>query len=293
MNETLNEIKKILNDANVDEANVKARIILREVGNLSVEDMLLQKEVQNKDEVLNFARKLAETKAPIQYLLGYANFMGEKFIVNSSTLIPRDETEILVNCALDKINKLREKKQDTINVLDIGTGSGCIACMIAKNAPEAEVLGVDVSSDALQVALENAQKLDLIKRVVYRKSDIFSAIRGSEKFDVVVSNPPYIKEEDYKNLDIEVREFEPKSALFAKDDGLEFYKKIIKNAAKYVNYDGYIAFECAKGQAGSICILLERNGFLVTDVIKDLAGIDRVVAARMILVSDEVDYTFV
>ncbi len=287
LNETLNEIKKILNDANVDEANVKARIILREVGNLSVEDMLLQKNVQNKLQVLDFAHRLAETKAPIQYLLGYANFMGEKFIVNSSTLIPRDETEILVNCALDKINKLKEKKQDTINVLDIGTGSGCIACMIAKNAPEAEVLGVDISSDALQVALENAQKLDLIKKVVFRKSDLFSSLREGEKFDLVVSNPPYIKEEDYKNLDIEVRDFEPKSSLFANDNGLEFYKKIIKNAAKYVNFGGYIAFECAKSQARDICILLERNGFQVSDVIKDLAGIDRVVAARMVLVEQE------
>ncbi len=283
MKKTLSEIINILQAANIDEASVKARIILREVANMSVEDMLLDREVKDEQKVLDFARKMAQTKAPLQHLLGYWYFMGEKFIVSENTLIPREETEFLVNCAIEKINKI---KKDTLQVLDIGTGSGCIACMIAKNAPQAEVLGVDVSSDALQVALENAQKLDLIKKVVFRKSDLFSALREGEKFDVVVSNPPYISEDDYKNLDFTVRDFEPKSALLAKENGLEFYKKIIKQAAKYVNYGGYIAFECGMGQAREICTLLERNGFQVSDVIKDLAGIERVVAARMVLVDE-------
>ena len=283
MKKTLNEIINILQAANIDEASVKARIILREVANMSVEDMLLDRDVKDEQKVLDFARKMAQTKAPLQHLLGYWYFMGEKFIVSENTLIPREETEFLVNCAIEKINKINK---DTLQVLDIGTGSGCIACMIAKNAPQAEVLGVDVSSDALQVALENAQKLDLIKKVVFRKSDLFSALREGEKFDVVVSNPPYISEDDYKNLDSTVRDFEPKSALLAKENGLEFYKKIIKQAAKYVNYGGYIAFECGMGQAREICILLERNGFQVSDVIKDLAGIERVVAARMVLIDE-------
>ena len=283
MKKTLSEIINILQAANIDEASVKARIILREVANMSVEDMLLDREVKDEQKVLDFARKMAQTKAPLQHLLGYWYFMGEKFIVSENTLIPREETEFLVNCAIEKINKINK---DTLQVLDIGTGSGCIACMIAKNAPQAEVLGVDISSDALQVALENAQKLDLIKKVVFRKSDLFSALREGEKFDVVVSNPPYISEDDYKNLDFTVRDFEPKSALLAKENGLEFYKKIIKQAAKYVNYGGYIAFECGMGQAREICTLLERNGFQVSDVIKDLAGIERVVAARMVLVDE-------
>ena len=283
MKKTLSEIIKILQAANIDEASVKARIILREVANMSVEDMLLDRDVKDEQKVLDFARKMAQTKAPLQHLLGYWYFMGEKFIVSENTLIPREETEFLVNCAIEKINKI---KKETVQVLDIGTGSGCIACMIAKNAPQAEVLGVDISSDALQVALENAQKLDLIKKVVFRKSDLFSALREGEKFDVVVSNPPYISEDDYNNLDKVVKDFEPKSALLAKDNGLEFYKKIIKQAAKYVNYGGYIAFECGMGQAREICTLLERNGFQVSDVIKDLAGIERVVAARMVLVDE-------
>ncbi len=272
----ISEIVKILKDANIDEPEAKAKIILRELANISTEDIFLGKDIKNKDEILNFAEKLAKTKAPLQHLLGYWYFMGEKFIVTPDTLIPREETEFLVNCAIEKINKI---KKETVQILDIGTGSGCIACMIAKNAPQAEVLGVDVSSDALQVALENAQKLDLIKKVVFRKSDIFSALREGETFDIIVSNPPYISENDYNNLDKVVKDFEPKSALLADDNGLEFYKKIICNAKKYLNKGGYLIFECGQNQADEICKLFEKNNFIPSDVICDMAGIKRVVGA--------------
>ena len=287
MKKTLNKVVEILNAQNIDEANVKARIILREIANMTVEDMLLDREVKNEDEVLSFAQKLAQTKMPIQQLLGFGYFMGEKFKVTPDTLIPRDETEILVKCALDKVKELQKDEIKPLGVLDIGTGTGAIACSIAKNSQNVEVLGVDISSNALMVALENAQKLDLIKRVVYRKSDIFSALREGEVFDIVVSNPPYISEKDYKNLDTTVKDFEPKTALLAKNDGYEFYEKIISQAKKYVKYGGYILFECGQNQAQKICMMLERNGFQVSDVVRDLAGIERVVAAQMIFIEED------
>lgn len=287
MKKTLNKVVEILNAQNIDEANVKARIILREIANMTVEDMLLDREVKNEDEVLSFAQKLAQTKMPIQQLLGFGYFMGEKFKVTPDTLIPRDETEILVKCALDKVKELQKDETKPLSVLDIGTGTGAIACSIAKNSQNVEVLGVDISSNALMVALENAQKLDLIKRVVYRKSDIFSALREGEVFDIVVSNPPYISEKDYKNLDTTVKDFEPKTALLAKNDGYEFYEKIISQAKKYVKYGGYILFECGQNQAQKICMMLERNGFQVSDVVRDLAGIERVVAAQMIFIEED------
>lgn len=287
MKKTLNKVIEILNAQNIDEANVKARIILREIANMTVEDMLLDREVKNEDEVLSFAQKLAQTKMPIQQLLGFGYFMGEKFKVTPDTLIPRDETEILVKCALDKVKELQKDEIKPLSVLDIGTGTGAIACSIAKNSQNVEVLGVDISSNALMVALENAQKLDLIKRVVYRKSDIFSALREGEVFDIVVSNPPYISEKDYKNLDTTVKDFEPKTALLAKNDGYEFYEKIISQAKKYVKYGGYILFECGQNQAQKICMMLERNGFQVSDVVRDLAGIERVVAAQMIFIEED------
>ena len=273
----ISEIIKVLKDANIDEPEAKAKIILKEIANIGVEDILLNKEIKNKDEVLNFARKLATTGMPLQYLLGYWYFMGEKFIVNPDTLIPREETEFLVYCALEKITKI---KKDTVCVLDIGTGSGCIACMIAKNALNTEVLGVDISTNALQTALENVQKLDLIKRVVLRKSDIFSALREGETFDVIVSNPPYISQVDYDNLDATVKNFEPKNALLAGDNGLDFYKKIIGGAKKYLNRNGYLVFECGQYQADEISKIFVDNGFERTDVICDMAKIKRVVCAR-------------
>lgn len=287
MKKTLNKVVEILNAQNIDEANVKARIILREIANMTVEDMLLDREVKNEDEVLSFAQKLAQTKMPIQQLLGFGYFMGEKFKVTPDTLIPRDETEILVKCALDKVKELQKDEIKPLSVLDIGTGTGAIACSIAKNSQNVEVLGVDISSNALMVALENAQKLDLIKRVVYRKSDIFSALREGEVFDIVVSNPPYISDKDYKNLDTTVKDFEPKTALLAKNDGYEFYEKIISQAKKYVKYGGYILFECGQNQAQKICMMLERNGFQVSDVVRDLAGIERVIAAQMIFIEED------
>ena len=272
----ISEIVKILKDANIDEPQAKAKIILRELANLSAEDIFLGKEIKNKAEVLDFAEKLAKTGAPLQHLLGYWYFMGEKFIVTPDTLIPREETEFLVNCALDKVNKIGTKN---VQVLDIGTGSCCIACMIAKNAPQTEVLGVDISLNALQVALENVQKLDLIKRVVLRKSDIFNALREGETFDIIVSNPPYICSCDYDNLDKTVKDFEPKSALFAGESGLEFYKKIIRGAKKYLNKGGYLIFECGHNQADEICKLFEKHNFTLSDIICDMAGIKRVVCA--------------
>ncbi|HIS74886.1 TPA: peptide chain release factor N(5)-glutamine methyltransferase [Candidatus Galligastranaerophilus intestinavium] len=273
----ISEIVKILKDANIDEPQAKAKIILRELANLSAEDIFLGKEIKNKAEVLDFAEKLAKTGAPLQHLLGYWYFMGEKFIVTPDTLIPREETEFLVKCALDKAGKI---KKETVQILDIGTGSGCIACMIAKNAPQTEVLGVDISLNALQVALENVQKLDLIKKVVFRKSDIFSALREGEKFDIIVSNPPYISEDDYNNLDKVVKDFEPKSALLAGESGLEFYKKIIRGAKKYLNKGGYLIFECGHNQADEICKLFEKHNFTLSDIICDMAGIKRVVCAN-------------
>ena len=275
MNKTFLEVKKILKDAQIDEAEAKARIIMREVGHLKFEDMFLNNDVKNRDEVLDFAKKLAASSKPLQYMLGYAYFMGEKFIVTPDTLIPREETEFLVRCAIDKIKSLKISP----NVLDIGTGSGCIACMIAKNVPDVEVLGVDISTNALQVALENAQKLDLIRKVIFRKSDLFSSIREGEKFDIIVSNPPYIKEDDYLKLDKTVLDFEPNSALLARDNGFEFFIKIINEAKKYLKPSGFVAFECAKGQADEICALFEQKDFEICDVICDMAGIKRVVCA--------------
>lgn len=216
-------------------------------------------------------RERVTSKKPIQHIIGQSWFMGEYFIVNSDVLIPRDETEILVRKAIEII-----KENNCENVLDIGTGSGCIACTIAKQT-NAVVLGVDISSDALRVALDNVTKLGINNRAVFRKSDLFTKVREEEKFDIIISNPPYIP---YKTpLDSEVM-FDPKIALFADENGLEFYRKITEQAPKYLNSKGWLMFELGIGEASAVQEFMQKSFNNIT-IAKDLAGIERIIYGQI------------
>jgi release factor glutamine methyltransferase len=217
------------------------------------------------------ARLRAKTGKPIQYIIGQADFMGEKFIVNESVLIPRDETELLVRKSVEIIeeNGYRE-------IMDMCTGSGCIACMIAK-LTQAAVMGVDISTEAIHVAFDNMAKMSLFNRATFRKSNLFEKIREDEKFDMIVSNPPYIAPKYKKDIQKEVR-FEPEIALFTKDqDGLEFYKQISSDAVKHLRAGGYLVFELGIGQSGDVAEIMSSNGYKDIKILKDLAGIDRVI----------------
>jgi len=250
-----------------------------EVSGLNLEEILLGKKIENEEKIIELAKKRVETKAPIQHILGFARFMGEKYIVNRNVLIPRDETEILVNKAYDLVKNIDSK----IDILDIGVGSGCISCALAKKLKEKEIeiLGVDVSLEALEVAIENINKLDLVRKVILRKSDVYSKVRDCEKFDLIVSNPPYIPLAEKENLQEEVKNFDPELALFASDnDGVEFYEKIILGAPFFLKQNGFLAFELGINQANLVKNMLEKN-FENVEIIKDLAGIERVITAQL------------
>ena len=221
------------------------------------------------------AKLRAKTHQPIQHIIGFADFMGEKFVVNSDVLIPRDETEILVRKAIELI-----KNNDYKMALDMCTGSGCIACMIAK-LTNCQVLGVDISTEAIHTAFKNMERFELFNKAMFRKSDLFDKIREDEKFDLIVSNPPYIPPVIKKSIQKEVS-FEPDLALYTKDEkGLEFYQKIIEDSPKFLNQGGYILFELGIGQSRDVAEILKNNGFSDIQVIKDLAGIDRVIFAHI------------
>lgn len=217
------------------------------------------------------AKYRAETRMPIQYIIGDSYFMGEFFKVSPAVLIPRDETEFLVREAIKIIRENNFKE-----VLDIGTGSGCIACTVAKQT-SAVVLGVDISSDALRVALDNVTKLGINNRAVFRKSDLFEKVRAEEKFDLIISNPPYIPYGT--NVEPEILH-EPKEALFTGENGLKFYREIIEKAPEYLNPDGYLLFELGFGEADAVAGMMGRD-FCEINVIKDLAGIDRVILGKL------------
>lgn len=278
----IKEIENILMDAGIEqnEAKIEAKMLVKHFLGIKDIDLILDNEVGIGREdllakVIEAANLRARTRKPIQHIIGYAHFMGEDFIVNEHVLIPRDETELIVRKTVEIIKKNYLKK-----VLDIGTGSGCIACMIAK-LTGAQVIGVDVSTDALQVALDNSSKLELFNKAIFRKSDIFSNIKKCEKFDLIVSNPPYIPLYEKGNLQAEVG-YEPELALFAQDnEGIEFYDKIIKEASKYLEKGGYLMFELGIGQADKVKSLMDAAGFKGIGIQKDLAGIDRDIWGRI------------
>jgi len=203
---------------------------------------------------------------PLQYITGEQEFMGLPFKVNSSVLIPRQDTETLVAEAL-KIVKPGMK------VMDMCTGSGCILISILKKVPDVEGVGYDISKQALNVAKENAKLNGVVAE--FERSDLFEAV--TDTFDVIVSNPPYIPTDIITTLMPEVAEFEPFDALDGKEDGLHFYRKIIKECKKYLNIGGTILFEIGHDQGEAVSEMLTYAGFSNVRVIKDLAGNDRVV----------------
>lgn len=274
---TIHEIVKILTDSGIEpnEANAEVKLLIEHFAGFGVKDIIMgSKLTSEKLELVKEKAELrARTRRPIQHIIGLADFMGEKFIVNPSVLIPRGETEFLVRKAVEIINS-----KDFKAILDVGTGSGCIACMIAKYT-HAQVIGLDISTDALNTALDNASKLNLNNRAIFRKSDIFSNVKPGESFDMIVSNPPYIPPSEKANLQKEVT-FDPETALFTEDEkGLEFYEKITEQAPKILNKNGFLVYELGAGQSDEVKKIMEANGFGNIDIIKDLAGIERVISA--------------
>lgn len=211
---------------------------------------------------------------PVQYILGETEFMGLRFRVDKRVLIPRPETEILV----EKAQEMLDASGKGARVLDLGTGSGCIAVSLAANIPFAEVWAVDVSADALQAARENAALNHVFIKFV--AADLFASPElKNERFDLIVSNPPYIPDAD---LDFLARElsFEPGLALRGGIDGLDFYRRIIRDAAGYLKARGSLILEVGFRQAPAVKEMLGRNGFTGIEITRDYGGIERVVSAK-------------
>lgn len=268
------------------EARAEGAFIIKELSNLTAEQIYSGSVVENEDILFKTAKQRIETGLPIHYILGCAYFMGEKFFVNNSVLIPRDETEFLVRKTVECAKKIRKEKSGKISILDIGTGSGIIPYMVSKlliDDSDVEITGVDISTQALKVAISNMENLGQEGRVMFRKSNLFSSIKDTEKYDIIVSNPPYIPLSEKGNLQDEVKKFEPPLALFTNDkDGMEFYKKIIETAQGYLKDSGFLIFEAGINQASMIKKLLSINNYTAYDPVEDLSGIQRVVFGRKI-----------
>ena len=270
----IQKLTQQLIDSNIEENEAKREIalLLEHFCNYTQKDYMLGKPLSSSDLKIIEEKILLRVKEnlPVQYIIGEAWFMGEFFKVTPDVLIPRDETEILVRKAIEII-----QENSFEDVLDIGTGSGCIACSIAKNT-NATVLGVDISSDALRIALDNVTRLGINNRAIFRKSNLFEKIREGEVFDLIISNPPYIP--FGTELSKEVQK-EPSIALFADENGLAVYRKIIEKAPDYLNEEGYLMFELGINESEAVKTMMEKD---FTDIIieKDLAGIDRIIYGK-------------
>ena len=270
----IQEIVSILTLAGIEpaEANKEVKMLIEHFCNYSAKDIIMGNPLDY--EKLKIVKQKAElralTRQPIQYIIGKAYFMGNYYKVTPDVLIPRDETEIVVRHAIDII-----KKNSFSTILDLGTGSGCIACSLADYADE--VTACDISGNALKIAKENAQNLH--KKIEFIESDLFSNISNNKQFDIIISNPPYIP--IGTELQKEVQ-FEPKTALFTSEaTGCEFYKKIIEQAVKYLQKGGYIVFELGINESEQVKSYFQANGYSDITVEKDLSGIDRVISARL------------
>ncbi len=254
-----------------DEWETESKWMLCHVLKCSTLDLLLYKNQQMESEAIEEIKNMVlrrQKREPIQYILGAHEFMGLPFEVRAGVLIPRQDTECLVDFLVNLI------KGQPKTVLDIGTGSGAIAVSIAALSPYADVVSVDISKEALDVAEDNIRLNGVEGRVRLVESDLFEAIEG-ETFDIIVSNPPYIPESDKLRLMPEVLDYEPELALFGGEDGLDYYRRIIPEARKYLRSEGLLIFEAGHNQAVEISRMLEQWGYENIGIFSDLRGVPR------------------
>jgi len=269
--EILNLSTEHLQKKCVDEPRLSSELIISHVLKIRRLDIYLQFDRILKDDEIQNIRVLLKRRSnhePIQYILGETEFYGLKFIVNQSVLIPRHDTEILVDTAAAYINDRQ------LSVFEIGTGSGCITVSLAKKCPNINITACDISDTALELAASNAELNSAADRIRFIKLDILTSVPDS-KYDMIVSNPPYISREIIATLDEQVKDFEPLNALTDGSDGLTFYKRINEIIPKVLNPQGSVFLEIGYGQASDIRQIFGKKSAAIK-IIKDLSGNDRV-----------------
>lgn len=273
LEEALKQGEETLAKAKIQDFKIDAFMLLEHTFKIDRATYLLNKDDQADNELLYIYQKLIERRAehePCQYIIGKCNFCGYDIEVNENVLIPRQDTEVLVEEALKVL-------PEEANVLDMCTGSGCIIIALQKFRPDIKAAACDISEEALKVAERNINKQECDINLV--QSDLFENIKG--KFDLIVSNPPYVTEAEYGKLMEEVAGHEPRIALVAGEDGLDIYKRLIKEAPEYLKSNGILALEIGCDQADDVSELMNENGFDEIKVVKDLAGLDRVVIGQI------------
>ncbi|MCM1046482.1 MAG: peptide chain release factor N(5)-glutamine methyltransferase [Candidatus Gastranaerophilales bacterium] len=276
----------VLEKAMVDEAKLDARLLLEYACHIDHSGLFMRAGEEPEPERLAVYQTLIRRRAeriPLQQLTGVQNFMGLDFKVNEHVLVPRQDTETLVEEALRSL-------RGEMRILDMCTGSGCILLSLLHYVDGCLGVGVDLSEEALAVAKENSASLlgEQGKRAAFLHSDLFEKVEG--RFDMIVSNPPYIVRDKIPTLMPEVRDHEPVMALDGGEDGLCFYRRIVEESRDYLKRDGWLYLEIGCDQAESVSEFLKRSGFVEIRVVKDLGCLDRVVCGRCAVGKSEDGY---
>ncbi|MBO4326534.1 MAG: peptide chain release factor N(5)-glutamine methyltransferase [Clostridia bacterium] len=247
---------------------------------MKADDIVPDKEI---NECVSMIRRVSAGE-PVQYVCGEAPFYGKMFFVDRSVLIPRHDTEVLLKEVLDRASQIcgndnAAGNAKRLSILDLCTGSGILAVCIKSDLPGAKVYASDISEKALSVASKNALRHEA--DVSFILSDLFESFPQDDRFDIIVSNPPYVSNAEYDVLDSSVRCFEPSLALIGGEDGLDFYRSIVSNAPRYIKRGGWLCLEIGDTQAASVSGMLIRRGFKEVTVTRDIAGRDRVVCGKL------------
>ncbi len=267
---------KFLKEANITSYNIDAKVLLMFVLNMDKIQLLTSNEKISEEHYQYYLKLLEKRKnsEPVAYLIGKCEFMSLTFFVNENVLIPRGDTEILVERAINEIKANGYKK-----MLDIGCGSGCIPVSLCYYTG-IDCITVDIDNNPLLIAEKNATYNNVEGKIKFVQSDLFSNVEENLTFDIITSNPPYITTEEMRKLMPDVVNYEPHLALHGGDDGLSFYKKITPTAFKKLNKNGLLIFEIGLHQGYDIKGLMEECGFKNVEILKDYCGLDRVVLGK-------------
>lgn len=267
-----------------ESARLDAELLLSEARGCERIELYTAFNEEPNEQVRTAFRELVRRRGegtPVAYLLGRKEFYSMSFRVNEHTLIPRPETEHLIIEVLDEVKRQNRVDDSSLAIADVGTGSGIIAVCLAKHLPKANVTAVDASAAAIEVAKSNAKKHEVADRVAFQEGDLLASLPAEPSFDFICSNPPYVSQQEYDQLDAEVKDFEPKLALLAGLTGTEIIDRLIPESASRLKPSGHLLIELSPMIADQVVDTLQANSaFEATRAIKDLAGHKRIIASR-------------
>jgi len=275
--EAINLSTEFLGKRNIESPRINAELLLAHTLNCKRLDLYLSYDRPLNEDEVNIYREFIRRRSksePLQYIIGKVEFYGLEFNVNPSVLIPRQETEILVETIVNSVNK-----EDNLRILDIGVGSGNITVSLAKHLAFSKIIATDINEQTLATAKANAEMNGVLERINFINHDILTSDLNDE-FDIVVSNPPYISQKEFPELKDELKVYEPRNALTDFSNGLSYYKIISFKARKFLKNKGKIFFEVGQGQAEDVREILDENNFKEISIIKDYLKIDRVISGE-------------